>query len=284
VEAAVTWGWSRLNTILLLIVLLALIAVLARSAYGGPLDPNGAPASTDSVKLPGTPISSAPFVITGSGHYYLTRDLTYNGSDAAISFGAHVDHATLDLNGFTIYGSFQGTGIKALGPTPPSQYPLMITNGYVRTFATGVDVSGAAAVRIDGVHVFESTGNGFALGNHDVVTNCTAQNNDGHGIRIIGSLSSVHDCMVVDNAQDGIRVEGIGNVVEDSQVLRNTGVGIHFSTGTNSIARGNDLPIGPGVSIHLALANVQNVVHENVTCSITGQGTGNFIVSNMAVC
>ena len=29
-------------------------------------------ASTDSVRLPGTPISSGPFTISASGHYYLT--------------------------------------------------------------------------------------------------------------------------------------------------------------------------------------------------------------------
>jgi hypothetical protein len=70
---------ARITHLLLVLVLFALLAVigmLATRSVAGPLDPPGSPSSTDGVLRPGTPISSLPFVTTGSGYYYLTRNLT----------------------------------------------------------------------------------------------------------------------------------------------------------------------------------------------------------------
>jgi hypothetical protein len=54
---------NRTNTILLVLILAAgigIIAMLAPGARGGPLDPPASPASTDGVRLPGTPITAIP--------------------------------------------------------------------------------------------------------------------------------------------------------------------------------------------------------------------------------
>src|SRR5262245_8125019 len=80
--------WMRFNSVMLVLVFLALISIigmLATDVRGGPLDPPGSPSSTDSVRLPGTPISSAPYAINASGHYYLTRDLNVTGAVVAIT-------------------------------------------------------------------------------------------------------------------------------------------------------------------------------------------------------
>ena len=94
--------WPRINTVLLLVTLLAVIGLFATRAYGGPLDPPGAPASTDGVRGQGTPISSLPFAITQPGRYYLTRNLTGPGNANGITITAA--NVTLDLNGFTLDG------------------------------------------------------------------------------------------------------------------------------------------------------------------------------------
>src|SRR5262245_21481061 len=128
---------SRTTNILLVLVLvvgIAIVAVLATGVRGGPLDPPGAPASTDSVKLPGTPISSAPFTISQPGHYYLTRSLALPVGQLAITINA--SNVSLDLRGFTVSGTNDsGWGIYIAN----SQTDVDISNGTVRDFQFGLD-------------------------------------------------------------------------------------------------------------------------------------------------
>lgn len=211
--------WSRINTLLLIVVLVAIAGMMAMRVSGGPLDPPGAPASTDAVKLPGTPISDAPFVISQSGNYYVTRDLTYNGSGAAISIGA--SNVTLDLGGFTIRGAdaASSAGVRVTGNQ--SQYfPISISNGQVWDFDTGIDGFLGSHVRVEGIRAY-SNGTGIHVGNHAVVTDCTAANSTSYGVRVGGALGWVRNCMVVDSALAGVLVEGFGNIIEGSAVLRN---------------------------------------------------------------
>jgi hypothetical protein len=93
--------WTRFNALMLVLIFVALLAVigmLATGVRGGPLDPPGAPGSTDSVRLPGTPISSLPYTINAPGSYYVTRNLSaVSGNGITIN----ADDVTLDLMGFT---------------------------------------------------------------------------------------------------------------------------------------------------------------------------------------
>jgi hypothetical protein len=65
---------------------------------------------------PRTPIFSAPFIITNSGSYYLTTNLTVSSGDA---IDINVSGVTLDLNGFTI----SSTAPSATG------YAIQLNNG-----------------------------------------------------------------------------------------------------------------------------------------------------------
>ena len=61
----------------------------------------GAQQSTAETKLEKrTPISSLPFMVTSSGSYYLTGNLTGTAGQAGIAITA--DHVTIDLNGFAL--------------------------------------------------------------------------------------------------------------------------------------------------------------------------------------
>ena len=277
--------WPRINAVLLMLVLGALvttIAMLARGASGGPLDPEGTPGPTDSVRLPGTPISSVPFAITAPGRYYLTRSLGYTGSGSAISIAEHVDDVTLDLGGFTLTGPFGGSGIRALGPTTPSQFPLQIVNGYVRHFQTGVNVELAAHVRIDGVHAFNNTGNGFNLGHHSVVSNCTAANNGGHGIYVASSLVHVENCMVIDNGQSGVYVAGDDSSMRNLQVLRNGATGVIFAGSGNLI---EESVVKEHSGDDIRIAGLGNTVRDNTTrfMQIESTGATTYIMDNVCV-
>ena len=89
---------------------------------------------TDSVRLPGTPISG-PTTITQPGHYYVTRDITAApGSTWAIMIDA--DDVSIDLGGFTLSGDdtigSAGLFVQA------SRQRISISNGTVRDFAAGV--------------------------------------------------------------------------------------------------------------------------------------------------
>ena len=272
--------WMRFNAAMLVLVFFALVAVialLAGGAQGGPLDPDGPPGSTSGINLPGTPISSAPYVITASGYYYLTDDLQVTGGGTGITIDGFVKNVTIDLNGFTIYGQGQSlsAGIRAVGPSPPAQYPIRIKNGTINNVSTGVHVAAAAHVRIDDVYVF-NTGDGFVLGNHAVLSNCTAANSTGSGINIVGAFVVVRNCMVIDGA-DGIRVQGSDNVIEDSQILRNGSRSIRVLYGSDdNIVRGNAL-----YSVELEQNSAYNTVHGNTLCIVPNSGLSNRIVNNV---
>ena len=128
---------TRVNTVLLLLVLFALLAVIAMLASGvrgGPLDPAGAPGSTDGVRLPGTPIASLPYVITQPGHYYLTRNLQVVSGDG-ITIDA--ENVTMDLMGFALTGSGSaGNGVTSDSAT--TRWSNTIRNGVVRGWENGV--------------------------------------------------------------------------------------------------------------------------------------------------
>lgn len=69
--------WSRINTVLLMLMLLAVIGLFATRAYGGPLDPPGPVASTQSnvIYQPGG-CAGFPLVLSSAGSYRLGSNIT----------------------------------------------------------------------------------------------------------------------------------------------------------------------------------------------------------------
>lgn len=229
-----TAAWNRVNTVILLLVLfalLALIGVVAREARGGPLDPPASLNSTDAVRLPGTPISGQ-FTINTPGHYYLTRDVNVVG--AAIAITINVDNVSLDLGGFTVDGTdFNGSwGIYA-----SARNDITVTNGTIKDFQFGIDASGDRA-RIDGVRAVSNV-RGFHLGSHAVLTDCVASQNSETGIYVPGTYSTVRGCVVVQNGGDGIATAGPRAVVEDTVSQENVLIDIRVASGNNTTVRDN---------------------------------------------
>lgn len=263
--------WSRINTALLLLVLLAVVGLFATRAYGGPLDPPGPPAATDGVRQPGTPISSLPFAITTPGYYYVTRNLTGGTGQTGITITS--SNVTLDLGGFTLFGGTSpGDGISANGP----RY-VRVRNGSVRGWSTGINLI-ASYSTIEGVRATNNLLDGIRIGGGSEITNCIASLNGNDGID--ASFVVVRDCVVAGNTDSGIRVLDY-SLVEDNRAHGN-GKGIVI-TGSFNTLRNNDASFSAGTNgdIHIDVGANSNVLIGNVFCDIVVFGANTSTIGNV---
>jgi len=287
---------ERITHLLLVLVLLALIgvmAMLATDARGGPLDPAGPPASTSSVRLPGTPIdppsnpASYPIVIASSGHYYLTGNLNPPVDTRAITISA--SDVSLDLGGFTVSGSGPGTAVGVL--VFGAQQRIQIGNGTVRGFpSAGIQAAGATRVLIHDVTAVENE-TGIYVTSEAVVRDCNASSNSDSGILISGSRSRIDGCLVASNAFVGISLQnGSGVVVQGSQIENNntSGVsvgGILLNSMDGATIRDNDFFGNLLRDAHLNFTSDNNIfINNTFTCPAThiNEGANNFIPMNTA--
>lgn len=228
--------WPRINAVLLMLVLgalITLIAMLATGAQGGPLDPQGTPEPTDSVRLPGTPLNG-PATISVPGHYYLTRDITLIGSGVAIQINA--SDVSLDLGGFTVRGddSLSSFGISIQA----GQSDATIRNGTIRDFQFGFESASADRINIHDLRAVSNV-RGIQIGGRTLLADCAAIANSETGIYVPGSNSAVRDCMSVNNLSDGIAVAGNANLIEGNRSTGNSNEDIRDTGTIFNTFRGN---------------------------------------------
>jgi parallel beta-helix repeat protein len=299
--------------VLVFLALLGVLAMLARDAYTGPLDPPGAPASTDGVRLPGTPITSIPITITQPGNYYLTRNLTIAPAENGITIAS--DNVTLDLNGFMLDGNNVGlTGVVS------DTRGVTVRNGTARRWTQhGFNLFGfvSQSVILENVHAHQNVLNGIVVTNGSI-TGCTARENN---LGVQALLSSVTRCTAADNvvgfdvqnsslsecasssnsaygisALAGAVVEGcassndqIGIRIGDSayahhnHVSNSTGAGIAFDGGATGIVSDNAISDSGGFGIAV-IGDFGRVSRNNVstgdTVGIDVAGANNTIDDN----
>ena len=249
--------WNRINTGLLLVVLLAVIGLFASRAYGGPLDPPGAPSATDGVLEPGTPISSLPFAITASGYYYLTRNLTGSSGDTGITISE--SDVTLDLKGFSLrgmVGTLDGVQI-ATGAAN-----ITIRNGSISYWGgSGIVFSlptFAIGSNIHDLHVSNNGGDGIRTGGRTIIHDVTSRDNMLSGITASAN-AVIQRCIVTTNGGDGINAPFSSSITECS-VTNNGGDGI--SAGQSSIVRGNLVYSNGGDGVEVSAGSL---VEQNTT-------------------
>ncbi|MBI5288556.1 MAG: hypothetical protein HY873_06245 [Chloroflexi bacterium] len=249
--------------------LLALFVVAAMSGVvsGGPLDPPGPPASSLPQVEPRSPIppvswnGTFPIVISQPGSYFFTRSLT--GTLNANGIEITTDNVTVDLNGFTLTGAGNQSGIQAIG----QRSGLHIRNGVVRTWGSGVEGwwAGGEAVYSSVDHV-TALGNtfGIRLGFDSDITDCNAS---GNVYGIYTHYSVVRGCHATDNSLYGIYAQDV-SLIEGNKVWNNDfGIVVTFSGAQ------------PGNNIVRA-----NTSTNNITADINYNGTGNTGDSNVATC
>ena len=266
---------NRATNILLVAILaigIGIVAMLASGARGGPLDPPGPPASTDSVQLPGTPITSLPFTITLPGHYYVTRSLT--GATGQSGITVSTSNVSIDLGGFTLTGgTTPGSGVSV-----GSLRNVTIRNGALRGWNFGILGTGCGNCRVDGVQASSSAATGIDIGPQSVVSDCNASLNN---LGIAGTSITIRNCTISENQTYGIQLTGDSSLVEDSRVNVNADIGIGIS-GSRNMIHDNQLSGNVLEDIRLEPSATFNVFTGNVDCNgidlgtNNGSGTGNF--------
>lgn len=240
------------------IFLMSTLSILAQ----GPLAPTGAPGPTmkslDQIEAR-TPIASAPFTITTSGSYYLTKSVSVASGDA-ITINAN--DVTLDLNGFTISSTnpnpVTGTGIL-IGS---SLHNITISNGHISGaivfsagsyggsgFYNGIYFSGGPplATRVVGVTISGCKSMGIDLSSvsSTVVESCAVNTVGGYGV----AAATVNNCTALQCGLAGIAATNANNCFgattgsDDGIVVLNnamncngtsvTGNGINAATATS---------------------------------------------------
>lgn len=283
-----------------LFTVLAISAGLTLSTFAGDLGPSSPPASTmktlDEVEpripIPGSDTPAAIFPINESGSYYLTGDRNTSGTGIQVV----TDNVTIDLMGYSLIGPGSGAtyGILIWG-----RKNVEVRNGTIRNFGMNAIFEAFASGRGHRIVNVRVVGNGlsgsysgiYLTGLYNLVKDCSAETNTGHGIRVGGGNTvtgntcyrngvdgiNAHSSTVTgntcsDNGSDGINTSS-GSTVTGNTCYGNDGDGI--STGSGNTVSGNTANWNRQWGIKLAgnsLVDQNTVINNNQS----GSGYGNI--------
>ncbi len=199
--------------------------------------------------------------------YVLVQSIYTQGPNCLVIQSSNI---TIDMKGFSIEGSGDGTGILASVPVEG----VKIRNGFVRNFFVGISLGGTGNV-VENVNVSNNTDTGIFLGASSLVDRVVAQGNRNHGI-VMTTAGTIKDSTLRANGNNpdstGLSV-GPGSTVTGNTVWATIGTGIFASLGSTVI--GNTVfDSNPGVGMRVICpSNVQN----NTVIGNTG---GGIILSN----
>jgi hypothetical protein len=283
--------WNRVNTTLLLLVLLTVIGGFATRAWGGPLDPPAAPGPTQPQLEPRSPIppvawnGTFPITISQPGSYFLTRNLTNGTSSDGIVI--NTGGVTLDLNGFTLrgFGTANGVTVSLSGASG-----IHVRNGAVESWGTSVNLATTVGAGADALELSNDAGTGLILGAgglaHDIIAQhdsigievhdpaatfgggmidgCVATKNQ-WGVYLSANNVTVKNCDLDSNGASGLQVgqNFFFNMITDN-TMQGDPIGVHLEAGT----AGNTV--------------VRNVFALNTTAAVADTGSPNNRVGPIA--
>jgi parallel beta-helix repeat protein len=230
-------------------VLLGIIIILSvmDAAAQGALTPPGAPAPTMKTLTqlePRTPIASVPFVISNSGSYYLTTNLT--GTSGTNGITITVDNVTLDLNGFGLIGvTGSSNGVFASSVLRN----VAVRNGTLRNWGRfGVDIGNVNNGQLLDLRLSDNGNGGARAGNYATILRCVAEANSQYGL-YGGNGSLIKDSTAGFNTGTGIRATFYATII-DCSVTENKTNGIVTSSYCN--IRGCTVSANTGIGISTA--------------------------------
>lgn len=217
-----------------------MLAAAASAAMAGPLNPPPGPITSTmktlaeveartAINATNTPgASSAMFVISQPGSYYLTGDVNVDASKSGILVQA--SNVTIDLNGFTIKG-VAGSMTGILGTTKDR---VKVRNGRIVGMSTGISILPSTiyhqAISLEDLVISQCTGYGVNIGSGSLI-NCQIERSGSIGAFITANTTStVEGCTFYDNGSDGLNM--YNGTVRNSSASSNNGTGISVATGT----------------------------------------------------
>ena len=203
-----------------------------------------------------TAITSLPYVISNSGIYCLTDNLS-TGITSGSAIDIQANNVTIDLNGWRLGGLPAGNGTQTIGINSLQRKNITIKNGTVRGFYWGILLNDSPPYTTSQGHVVE---------------NIRAEQNTFIGISVTGVGNIVRNNQIVDTADSihnpsryGLTIYGQG-----TRVLNNDIVGV--------AATGGGIAIGLFVESSNGAVIQRNRIH-SIT-SETGGGRGINITSS----
>jgi hypothetical protein len=206
-----------------LLVLGAAIFTVARGVSGGPLEPPGVPAPSQSIIEPRTPISQPasaagfPIVINQPGSYYLTQNITGVAGKNGIEIPS--GEVTLDLNGFTLTGvPGSGDGINVTGGGVAN---VRVRNGTIQGWGDdGIEGPSVFYARYEDLTILGGS-DGILAGGQTFITRVTVSGQSLTGIRLSSSVgpAMVTDTVITAGPTSQFAILGDNVVVRRTQVV-----------------------------------------------------------------
>lgn len=241
----------------------------------GPLNPPGGPMpmmKTLQQIEPRTLISALPFTISEPGSYYLAASL--NSTNTGITVNA--SDVTIDLMGFTLSGgqNINHPGIRVAGGNDVPLRNVVIRNGGIRQFGTGVLMENTQGGSVRGIAAYQNTAAGIHI------------KNNAPGVC---SDIAVEDCVVTDNGGYGMFLEGLienpknnrGHLVRNNRLSGNNNAGIRVLSAEGCLIDNNLIgPHTPATNAFAILSGTsRNLITRNFSQGNTNQiGTPFFFV------
>lgn len=192
------------------VVALAMASPHIAAHADGPPGPPGSDAArmkTLNQVEPRQVVDSLPFIITNSGPYVLTANLTGGSKQDGITIQA--DSVTLDLNGFTLQGDGSYDGITVSG----AHTFVVIRNGVISGWNDyGIDAASANNSKLIDVLIAGNGNDGARLGTNSTVHRCTALNNGDDGFDV-GENCILTESVAKGNQGSGFRAQS-GAVID----------------------------------------------------------------------
>jgi hypothetical protein len=163
--------------------------------------------------------------LTQSGYYKLTRNVNVT---SGICFTIASDNVTLDLGGYSVRSTGTGYGVYADPAGGAPRTGIVVRNGTVGSFDTGIDLTWAFGAVIENINSSVNSGAGIRASNGALVRHVQARSNGGTGVDV-GGGSFVTDLLLDGNRFDGVRA-GPASRITNTSATFNGGEGIYVST------------------------------------------------------
>lgn len=191
-------------------------------------------------------INTLPTVITQSGAYCLDRDLTTPMASGMAVF-INASDVQLDLNGFKIEttAGAANTAYGILSDTLPYRKNVVVRNGVIKGFQTGLSLGGNTGLLAEGLRVIDSKSRGIFLKGvggivrSNLVINTTGStvttNASAYGLWIEDASARVIDNDIVDTVGTGTGIGyGIYGNACNRAFFENNRVGLTAAAPTNT--------------------------------------------------